>query len=69
MTIEVFYMSEANLASHGPESCWFNRDGERLTEGWYWWSCEPGCIPDDDGFGPFGPFETRELAQEDSECE
>ena len=21
--------------------------------GWYWWSCQPGCLPDGDAMGPF----------------
>lgn len=24
-------------------------------KGWYFWFCRPGCLPDDD---PYGPFET-----------
>ena len=22
-------------------------------EGYYWWSCSPGCLPDGDAIGPF----------------
>jgi hypothetical protein len=38
-------------------------DGERLEDGWYWWSCFPGCLPDGE---PIGPFETEEEALEDA---
>lgn len=31
-------------------------------EGFYWWSCQPGCLPDGEANGP---FETREEAEED----
>ena len=24
-----------------------------LDDGWYWWSCRPGCLPDGESFGPF----------------
>lgn len=27
--------------------------------GWYWWACQPGCMPDGD---PSGPFPTSEGA-------
>jgi hypothetical protein len=30
--------------------------------GFYWWSCQPGCLPDGEANGP---FETREEAKED----
>lgn len=22
--------------------------------GWYWWLCQPGCLPDSEPIGPFG---------------
>lgn len=28
-------------------------DGAVLDEGWYWWVCQPGCLPDSEPFGPF----------------
>jgi len=31
--------------------------------GWYWWSCEPGSLPDGE---EVGPFESREAAMEDA---
>ena len=32
-------------------------------EGWYYWTCFPGCLPDSDAVGP---FETEEEAQADA---
>ena len=29
--------------------------------GWYWWPCFPGCLPDGEPMGPF-PSETAALA-------
>lgn len=28
-------------------------DDEPSEEGWYWWYCFPGSIPQTDAFGPF----------------
>lgn len=35
-----------------------------LGEGWFWWSCFPGCLSDGD---PNGPFETEEEALADAQ--
>ncbi len=40
----------------------FNSD-DTLQDGWYWWSCSPGCLPDGD---PNGPFDSEIEAQEDA---
>lgn len=32
-------------------------------EGWYWWTCVPGCLPDSD---PSGPFPTERKAARDA---
>ena len=32
--------------------------------GWYWWSCFPGCLPDD---GAFGPFVSEQEAIQDAQ--
>lgn len=32
-------------------------------EGWYWWPCFPGCLPDGD---PVGPFDTEAEAIADA---
>ena len=34
------------------------------AEGWYWWTCFPGCMPDSE---PFGPFETEAEALADAQ--
>ena len=39
-------------------------DGEPLPEGFYWWACFPGCMPDGD---PMGPFETEQEAIDDAQ--
>jgi hypothetical protein len=26
---------------------------EPLADGWYWWPCFPGCLPDGEPMGPF----------------
>jgi hypothetical protein len=34
------------------EDC--NATGKRhLTPGWYYWHCEPGCLPESEEVGPF----------------
>lgn len=35
----------------------------RACEGWYWWTCCPGCLPDSDASGP---FESEEEAIQDA---
>lgn len=37
---------------------------DQLDDGWYWWSCFPGCLPDDE---PHGPFDTEEDALADAQ--
>ena len=46
--VEVFYADHA--------------DGWDGDEGWYYWSCFPGCLPDSE---PWGPFATRAEALAD----
>ena len=38
----------------------------RYEDGFYYWYCFPGCLPDSE---PIGPFETLEKAQEDYDNE
>jgi hypothetical protein len=33
------------------------------AEGWFYWCCFPGCLPEGE---PMGPFETLEEAEEDA---
>ncbi len=44
----------------------YNEDADpaQLPEGFYWWSCFPGCLPDGE---PSGPFETEEEALADAQ--
>ena len=51
--IEVFYRN----AKDSPEEDW------PKEEGYYWWSCSPGCLPDGEAFGP---FPTKREACEDA---
>jgi len=51
--VEVFYQ----LALLGEPPRW-------AGEGWYWWICSPGCLPDSD---PTGPFSTEEAAVADAQ--
>jgi hypothetical protein len=76
--IELFFMSKSELAQwYGDkDSVWYDLAKEDLecsdpmsidelaeqNEGYYWWSCCPGCLPDSD---PNGPFLTELSASED----
>jgi hypothetical protein len=53
--VEVFYAWEGELEWEGQE--------EPSEEGWYYWFCLPGCMPDSD---PIGPFETEAEAINDA---
>lgn len=35
-------------------------------DGWYYWYCFPGCLPDSE---PFGPFETEDEALADARAQ
>jgi hypothetical protein len=47
-TVEIFYADRALAASFGTS------DG-----GWFWWTCQPSCLPED---LPIGPFATSYAA-------
>lgn len=36
----------------------------KVSEGWFWWACFPGCMPDGDFAGPFA---TSRQALEDAD--
>ena len=55
--MEVFYRTAAENYADG----WVDDEGDAYPEGWYYWACFPGCLPDS---GPIGPFETEEEAIE-----
>ena len=48
--IEVFHLSHEEACEASGD--WVAEDNASL-EGWYWWSCFPGCLPDSERFGPF----------------
>ena len=58
--VEVFYVDNKDPL--------FDRDdtGEQPCpeQGWYWWPCFPGCLPDGD---PVGPFATEAEALADAQ--
>lgn len=54
--VEVFELRPSDYRD--PES------EEELRDGWYWWSCFPGCVPDSD---PYGPFDTEAEAIADAQ--
>ena len=56
--VEVFHSSDYG---HDLE---LDQDGGRsYGTGFYWWWCQPGCLPDSD---PIGPFSTEDEALADS---
>ena len=56
--VEVFYHDARNDKGTHEWS------GHRSMNGWYWWPCFPGCLPDSD---PIGPFATEEEAIADAQ--
>jgi hypothetical protein len=50
-SIEVFYADGVLAVSFGMHS------------GWFWWTCQPGCLP---GCPPTGPFPTGYSAYRDA---
>jgi len=63
--IEVFYISRIEAEKNRQELYEHESDDcvGLTSEGWYWWSCFPGCLPDSE---PEGPFDTEEDAIVDS---
>lgn len=43
----------------------FRHYGRHGEDGWYWWTCFPGCLPDSD---PIGPFDTEAEALADAQA-
>lgn len=62
MSTEVFYHDGAD---HEPGDCWSSEDGEPLPSGWYYWYCEPGCLPDSDPIGPYASEAEADQAVQD----
>lgn len=48
-----------------------NGDLDLDRDGWYYWQCAAGCMPDSDAMGPFGTFEdaVRDAQEEELELE
>jgi len=42
---------------------WWHEGDDEMSEGFYWQSCMPGCLPDGE---PSGPFETEQEALDDA---
>lgn len=36
---------------------WEDGEGEPNAEGWFWWPCFPGCMPDGEATGPYASAE------------
>lgn len=71
--VEVFYMDRSDFR-HAPSDTWMAERMEETKaddtlaselaaaadlEGFYYWFCLPGCLPDSD---PIGPFKTEDEA-------
>lgn len=55
--IEVFHIDASGRDEAGNPFVLPHEPGEPaegLVEGWYWWACFPGCLPDGEPVGPFG---------------
>lgn len=51
--VEVFYI-DARKARQNTKLAALDRGGDALQEeGWYWWLCFPGCLPDSEPDGPY----------------
>ena len=60
---EVFYVDEKAVSDS--EATTDENDSVedgRWQEGWYYWSCQPGCMPDSE---PNGPHDNEDEARND----
>ena len=54
----------ANETEHyGSFETFYSYAQGEFPDGWYWWACFPGCMPDGD---PSGPFENEQEAIKDA---
>jgi hypothetical protein len=60
--VETFYLDSEDVSYESAHDTSFGG----LDEGWYYWHCLPGCLPDSD---PIGPFESEEKAIEDAQAD
>ena len=56
---QVFYRTR----TENKEYEFLDPDGKTMPNGWYYWYCFPGCMPDSD---PWGPYATKEDAIADA---
>lgn len=64
--LEIFYAEEGEWGyDDNGERCEADDAAECMlnAEGYYWWACFPGCLPDSE---PNGPFESEEEALNDA---
>ncbi len=60
-----YHKFESDGEKFGSFEIYYNDDPLGLgIDGWYWWTCFPGCLPDGD---PVGPFKTEQEAFEDAQ--
>lgn len=48
--LEIFFIP---LSEQTADTCFVDEDGQPLGEGWFYWFCEPGCLPSCDPIGPY----------------
>ena len=56
--VEVFYVSAPEFLNAEPDTWMYDRTRtsggcSSDLEGWYFWTCFPGCLPDSDAEGPY----------------
>jgi hypothetical protein len=64
-SFEVFWLNSTEFDSQKYARSQTDPDCGPLKEGWYWWPCFPGCLPDAEE--PTGPFETSVEAYSDAQ--
>lgn len=70
---ETFYMGKSDFHPDTSDTgSWMEEYGKRAMEedntveylvGWYFWYCQPGCLPDSE---PYGPFKSEEAAMQEA---
>ena len=55
-----------DIPEFGTEPGNFDSNGEPTKEGFYWWPCFPGCLPDTED-DPTGPFTSYDAAFQDAQ--
>ena len=61
--VEVFYIGPGGTPAVNFTD-WDNPEDSAPENGWYWWNCFPGCLPDSE---PMGPFATEAEAIADAQ--